>query len=126
MKKISWLVVCNLFVLCFILSCSRVGGHSLTYEVSESGTYFTIRAKYDKQQSEEVDRFMDRYFDKYKKFSFQNTVMDATLTLNDGTGFYIKKQPGYLSIKFNKEKNSPTAYRQMKLLGERLKTVMQE
>ena len=125
MKKISWLVVCNLLVLCFIISCSRSGGHNLNYEVSESGTYFTIRAKYDKQQSEEVDRFMDKYFDKHKNVSFTNTVINAILTLDDGTSFYIKKQPGYISIKFNKEKNSPAAYKQMKLLGERLKTAMQ-
>ena len=111
-------------MLCFIISCSRLGGHNINYDVSESGTYFTIHAKYDKQQSEEVDRFMDRYFDKHKNVSFTNTIIDATLTLDDGTNFYIKKQPGYLSIKFNKEKNSPAAYRQMKLFSERLKTVM--
>ncbi|MFT4153260.1 hypothetical protein [Parafilimonas sp.] len=58
------MVVCNLLLLYFMLSCSGPGGHNLNYEVSESGTYFSIRTKYDKQRSKKVDRFMDRYFER--------------------------------------------------------------
>jgi hypothetical protein len=110
-----------------MLSCSGSGGRQyLNYEVSESGTYFNIRAKYDKQYTDNVDGFMDRYFNRYNNISFTNTEMDANLTLDDGTSFYIKKQPGYIAIKFNKEKNTPAAFGQMKLFAERLKTVMKQ
>ncbi len=123
MKKISWLIVCNLFMLCFALSCSQSGNHS-NYKVSESERYYTIKAKYDESQSGKVDRFMTNYFEKDNNISFINTVIDADMKLDDGTKFYIKKQPGYIFIKFNKEENQPAAFRQIKLLGQRLKFVI--
>ena len=46
--------------------------------------------------------------------SFASTEMDAGITLDDKTTFYVKKSPGYLNIKFDKEKNSEEAFAKFK------------
>lgn len=40
--------------------------------------------------------------------------MDADITLDDKTTFYVKKSPGFLNIKFDKEKNSEEAFTKLK------------
>ncbi len=57
--------------------------------------------------------------------SFINTKINGQLALDDHTTFYIKKYPGYLQIKFEKEKNSGASYKEIKDLDEGLKRVMQ-
>ena len=47
--------------------------------------------------------------------------MDGVLTLDDNTTFYVKKSPGYLKIKFDKEKNSEEAFRKIRSVLEKVK-----
>jgi len=58
--------------------------------------------------------------------SFVNTRIDGDLTLDDKTTFYIKKKPGFLEIKLNKNRNSSSSYHTIKELGEGLKGVLTE
>ena len=40
--------------------------------------------------------------------------MDTDKTLDDKTTFYVKKSPGFLNIKLDKEKNSEEAFTKLK------------
>ncbi len=46
--------------------------------------------------------------------------------MDDGTKFYMKKEPGYLEIKFNKNENSLTSYKEVKALGDDIKYAVQQ
>ena len=50
-----------------------------------------------------------------------NINMNAGIKLDDKTTFYIKKSPGYLKIKFDKEKNTEEAFEKFKSVLEGIK-----
>ena len=43
-----------------------------------------------------------------------NTEMISGMILDDKTTFYVKKTPGYLNIKLDKEKNSEEGFTKLK------------
>lgn len=53
--------------------------------------------------------------------SFVNSRIDGKPVLDDHTIFYIKKYPGFIKIKRNKDENSDEAYYKIKAMCEGLK-----
>ena len=58
--------------------------------------------------------------------SFVNSRIDGKLALDDHTTFYIKKYPGYLQIKLDKDENSAEAYERIKSMCEGIKKVISQ
>ena len=106
MKLISFTAVCSLFILSLCLSCGRTHHNNISLTVSESEHYFTILAHYNEDQQHAVDKCMNRHFGNASNMSFINTRIKANISMDNGTIFYIEKKPGFLNVKFNKEKNS--------------------
>lgn len=69
-----------------------------------------------------VEKYMDDMLG--SSMSFHNTRIDGQLTLDDQLTFYIKKSPGYLYIKFDKEENSEEAFHRMKAMCEGIKEIV--
>jgi len=82
-------------------------------------------AHYNPSQTLAVDECMNKRLGRHNRMSFNNTQIDADLTLDDGTKLYMKKNPGKLEIKFNKDENSLASYKEIKDLSEGLKIAMQ-
>ncbi|HEY1871308.1 MAG TPA: hypothetical protein VGG71_09630 [Chitinophagaceae bacterium] len=120
MKQSSMAIVCNLFMVCCSLSCSRLN-HSINLTVSESERYYKIEAHYNIDNTGAVEKCMDDHLRKHGDPSFMNTSIDGNLTLNNGTTFYIKNYPGQLEIKFDKTENSTAALNDIKSLAKDLK-----
>ena len=68
-----------------------------------------MTADFNPGKTDKVDRYLDKEL-ATGNISFVNGEMDADITLDDKTTFYVKKTPGYLNIKFDKEKNSEEAF----------------
>jgi hypothetical protein len=92
--------------------------------VSDSERYYKMYAHFSKNRTLEVDRFMNTKIGSRNDMSFENSRIDGKLALNDHTTFYIKKYPGYLEIKFDKDENSVEAYQRMKSMCEGIKNVL--
>jgi len=75
--------------------------------------YYEMTAQFNPVKTDKVDRYLDKEL-ATGNITFVNTEMDADITLDDKTTFYIKKSPGYLNIKLDKEKNSEQAYTKLK------------
>ena len=56
--------------------------------------------------------------------SFVNSRIDGTIALDDHTTFYIKKYPGKLEIKLNKDENSDEAYERVKSMCNGIKKLL--
>ncbi len=67
---------------------------------------------------------MNRQIGKESNFSFINTRTNATVRLDDDTKFFLRKEPGHIRIKLNKDENSPAAYYRIKAMCEGMKEVM--
>lgn len=124
MKKISLALVCNLFLLYFSVSCTELGNHNIDIHISESQHDYKFLAHYDENKTRNVDEYMDEKIGRRSNMSFENSRIDGQLALDDHTTFYIKKYPGYLEIKLDKDKNSTASYQEIKEMGEGLKDVM--
>jgi hypothetical protein len=108
MKKLA----IQLFVSLTIASCGFPDG-SISIKHSQYDHYYEMTAKFNPGKTDEVDRYLDKEL-ATGNISFANTEMDADLTLDDKTTFYVKKSPGYLNIIFDKEKNSEAAFTKLK------------
>ena len=72
-----------------------------------------MTAQFNPGKTDKLDRYLDKEL-ATGNITFVNSEMDADITLDDQTTFYIKKTPGYLNIKLDKEKNSEEAFAKLK------------
>ena len=72
-----------------------------------------MTAEFNPGKTDKVDHYLDKEL-ATGNISFVNSEMDADISLDDKTTFYIKKSPGYLNIKLDKEKNSEEAFTKLK------------
>src|SRR5690349_3929225 len=114
MKKNSFAAVCVLFMLYFSLSCRQFDDNNTSIHVSDSEHYFKMRAYFNKHETNDIDRYMDVKIGRRSNMSFVNSRIDGKLALDDHTIFYIKKHPGYLEIKLDKDENSVESYYRIK------------
>jgi hypothetical protein len=71
-----------------------------------------------------VDEYMDSRIGRTSNMSFVNSRIDGKLALDDHTTFYIKKYPGFIEIKLDKNENSEEAYHRIKAMCEGIKKVI--
>jgi hypothetical protein len=71
-----------------------------------------------------VEEYMDNRIGRRSNMSFVNSRIDGTLALDDHTTFYIKKYPGRLEIKLDKDKNSYEAYQGIKSMCDGIKKLL--
>ena len=77
-----------------------------------------------RRETARVDAYLDRTIGRYIKSSFRHSRIDGEIALGDLGVFYIKKYPGRLRIKIDKEKNSEEVYLELKDVCQGLKDVL--
>jgi len=115
MKEISILFFVSSLSIA-IISCGFPDG-SISIKHSQYDHYYEMTAKFNPERTTRVDKYLDQEL-AAGSMSFVKTEIDGNITLDDKTTFYIKKSPGYLNIKFDKEKNSEQAYAKIKSVLE--------
>ena len=121
MKKFA-ILLCVLLPVITIISCGFPDG-SISIKHSQYDHYYEMTAKFNPEKTTEVDRWLDQELSA-GDMSFVNTHMDGEITLDDKTTFYVKKSPGYLNIKFDKEKNSNKAFSKVRSVCEGINEVV--
>ena len=91
-----------------MLSC-RIHNGNISIKHNLDKRNYELQAHFDPANTDQVDRYLDSELGNGQTI-FHNTEMDGEITLDDQTTFYIKKSPGYLKIRFDKEKNSEEAF----------------
>jgi hypothetical protein len=118
MKNIAIL----LFVTLAVISCGFPDG-SISIKHSQYDHYYEMTAKFNPDKTDKVGGYLDKELPS-GNMSFANTEMNGDITLENKTTFYIKKSPGYLNIKFDKEKNSEEAFTKIKSVLEGINEVV--
>ena len=83
-----------------------------------------MKAKFNESKTRNVEEYLDRRIGNKTNMSFVNTRIDGTIALNDESSFYIRKSPGQLTIKLDKDANSEEAYERIKAMCEGIKSVI--
>ena len=120
MKKQFVLLFCGLFFLAVFSSCLR-RHHNTSISISDSRDIYQMCASYDKNKTYKVQRLLDEDLEHNDDASFRNAKVDATITLDDNTTFYMKLFPGELKIKIDKTKNSGESFLKIKVTCEDIK-----
>jgi len=107
----------------FLMSCLH-NGHDINIAYSEDVHYYSMNAHFPKNKTRDVDEYMDDRIGRRSKMSFVNSRIDGTIALDDHTKFYIKKSPGVLEIKLDKDENSDEAYHEIKLMCQGIKKIL--
>jgi hypothetical protein len=111
MKKSA--IISSVLSLCLIIiSCGYPGG-SISIKHSEHSHYYEMTAKFNPDKTAAVERWLNKEL-ATGDMSFANIEMDGDITLDNKATFYMKKSPGFLHIKFDKEKNSDEAYQKIR------------
>lgn len=120
MKKLPALFLCSILCISVMISC-MYSDRNTRLRFNESEHYYSMNAHFSKNRTREVEKYMDRSIGNRSNMSFVNSRIDGTLALDDHTSFYIKKYPGFLEIKLNKDENSDEAYHRIKAMCEGIK-----
>lgn len=121
MKKLTKLFYA---LVCIILISCMHNDHDINIAYSEDDHYYSMNAHFPKNKTRDVDEYMDDRIGRRSKMSFVNSRIDGTISLDDHTKFYIKKSPGVLEIKLDKDENSDEAYHQIKLMCQGIKKLL--
>ncbi|MCW3106151.1 MAG: hypothetical protein JWQ09_657 [Segetibacter sp.] len=119
----------KLYPLFYVLVCSvviscRHNDNNISITYSNSDHYYSMKANFSKNKTRDVEEYMDRRLARMGNMSFVNTRIDGTIALDDHTIFYIKKSPGVLRIKMDKDENSEEAYYRVKSMCEGIKSIV--
>jgi hypothetical protein len=120
--KNSAIVFCALSLCIALISCGFPGG-SVSIKHSQYSHYYEMTAKFNPDRTAAVERWLDKEL-ATGDMSFANIEIDGNITLDNQATFYIKKSPGYLNIKLDKEKNSAAVYQQVRAVCEGINEVV--
>lgn len=120
MKKES--IVFFVLVCSICIACRHHGNTSIT--VRESHNYYSMNAWFNESRTRDVEEYLDDKIGRRNDISFVHTRMDTRLILDDHTTFFIKKSPGHVEIKLDKDENSFNGYRRIKLMCDEIKEVV--
>ncbi len=83
-----------------------------------------MKAYFNLHRTRDVEEYMDNRLGEVSSMSFVNTKIDGQIALDDHTTFYIKKYPGFVQIKLDKEKNSNQSYERVRSMCEGIKKIL--
>jgi hypothetical protein len=105
-----------------VISCGFPDG-SISIKHSQYSHYYEMTAKFNPDRTAAVERWLDKELPT-GDVSFTNTEIDGNITLDNQATFYMKKSPGFLNIKLDKEKNSDEIYRKIRSVCEGINDVV--
>lgn len=121
MKKLFLLYCTSLCI--FLSSCWRNDG-DISIRYKDNKDSYSMNAWFGKSKTRKVERYMNEMIGKENDIQFHNTRMDAELTMDDGSKFYIKKSPGHVLIKMKKEETSDHSFYMLKAMCKGMKEVV--
>ena len=83
-------------------------------------------ASYDRDKARKIQRLLDRELNVDIGRSGRHTHVDATITLDDRTTFYMRAFPGELRINFDKTRNSEDSWIKIQDVCEEIKEALEE
>ena len=120
--KNSAILFCALSLCIATISCGFPGG-SISIKHSQYSHYYEMTAKFNPDRTPAVERWLDKEL-ATGDMSFAKTEIDGNITLDNQATFYMKKSPGFLNIKLDKEKNSEAVYQQIRAVCEEINEVV--
>lgn len=111
-------------IILLVLNSCYFHDHDISLSYQDETDEYSMDAHFSNGKMDDVDAYLDRTIGRYTKSSFRHSHIDGVIALDDLGVFYIKKYPGHLRIKIDKEENSEAAYRELKSVCQGLKNIL--
>src|ERR1700704_5353193 len=105
-----------------VIGCRHHGNTSISF--TETKHFYSMEAWFNKSMTSDIEHYMDKRIGSESNMSFVNTRIDGRLSLEDQSTIYIKKYPGYLRIKLDKDENSGDSYERIRDMCEGIKRLL--
>ena len=125
MRKQILAIACILFFVASFSSCFHHHHHNTSVTISDSGDEYEMYASYDIDKARKIQRLLDRELNVDIGRSGRHTHVDATITLDDRTTFYMQAFPGELKINFDKTRNSEDSWIRIQDVCEEIKEALE-
>jgi hypothetical protein len=122
MKKHFISTLPGFIFLLVISSCFH--NHNIEIAISDDDDEYEMEALYKRNQTRTVQVYLDEHLLNNSTVSFKRRTIDEEVTLDDNTTVYINSNPGNLSIKIDKSKNSAESCERVKQVCEELKDIL--
>ncbi len=93
---------------------SRHNRNSNYIRIKDNENHLNFTANYPENKTTTAQQYIEKSFKEDRIFKSPSDVKKVEIRLSDGTQFYLNYEPGYLSIDFERDKNSFTSYNRMK------------
>jgi hypothetical protein len=123
MKNYAVSVALGLMIIAGLSSCFH-HRHDISVTVSDDEDEYEMEADYRRNQSHDVQVFLNDHLLANSNTSIRNGYADDEVTLDDKTTFYINTNPGELNIRINKNENSEESCERIRLVCEELKQIL--
>ncbi len=111
------------FIFLLVMS-SCFHNHNIEITISDDDDEYEMEALYKRNQTRTVQVYLDENLLNNSTVSFKRRTIDEEVTLDDNTTVYINSNPGNLSIKNDKTKNSAESCERVKQVCEELKDIL--
>ena len=115
-------IVAFTFALSAFYSCRQGNNIDITY--SDKDRYYYMDAEFDHRKTGRLELYLNRSLGKESNQVIVKRRMNTNVTLADNTNFYLRKEPGHITIKLDKNQNSEQAYRRVRSICEGMKVLM--
>jgi len=126
MKKQILVIACALFFASSFSSCFRHHHHDTSITILDSGDDYELYASFDRNKTRKIQRLLNEELNVDIGRSGRHTHVDATITLDDRTTFYMQAFPGELRINFDKTRNSEDSWIRIQDVCEDIKDALEE
>ena len=123
MKKYTVSLALGLMMIAGMSSCFH-HHNDLSISVSDDEDEYEMEADYRRNQSRDVQVYLNNHLLKNSNVSIHNGYVDDEVTLDDKTTFYINTNPGELNIRINKNENSEESCERVRQVCEELKQIL--
>ena len=124
MRQSILVLACALFFVTSFTSCFRHRHHDTSVTISDSGDDYEMYASFDVNKTRKIQRLLDRELNLDLGSSGRNVHVDANITLDDQTTFYMRAVPGRLRIRFDKSENSGESWEKIHEVCEEIKEAL--
>jgi hypothetical protein len=127
MKKQILVITCALLVAASFSSCFiRHHHHDTSVSISDSGDEYEMCASFDENKTRKIQRLLDRELNIDIGRSGRTAHVDANITLDDHTTFYMRALPGQLRINFDKRANTEDSWEKIQDVCEEIKDALED
>lgn len=98
--------------------------HDVSIHVNDDDDVYRMRAHFDDDLTGDVQRVINAHLRQHHSPASVTVFTDREITLEDGTSFYLKTEPGRLRIRINRDDNREEGFESVIQMCDEIKEVL--